>query len=171
MLSVFCIDVGSIVENSEVYLNQNKLYLIFGDIVENSKEYLNQNKIYIIGTYYGGCGYSKMKKRKIVEEIKKNLIRDYFYPENNIVTSTVNLKGKESDQKFKIDGLKINYTEFNIFVFYKNKKYLVGTSYRELKEYFYEFLAGTIGSKKKSLNPNFIQKINKIIKEIDKSVV
>lgn len=155
--------------------NSNFMLLILPIIIEfvisnkeSIEEELKQNKINIIGTYSGFCGFAAMKKKKIIEEIKRQLINNYFIDQNKIEVKTINVLSLSSQEKFKIKDLNINFTEFNIFIFYKNKKFLVGTSFRDLKEYYYEFLGGIIGADSKSFYDNFTQKINKIIEEIDK---
>jgi hypothetical protein len=99
---------------------------------------LNGMNIYIQATYYGGCGYSIMIKKKTLDTIKQYLIDNYKINEQNIKTEMLNLKTK-SNLKEDID--KFNETEFNIFLIFDNKRKLIGTSdSNNINGYYYKYL-------------------------------
>lgn len=132
----------------------------------NLEELINQNKINIIGTYFGGCGYSVVTKRKILEEIKNTLIQNYFMDESKLNIKTVDLKAS-MHESFSIPDLNFDKNEFNIFLFYKNKIILIGTSSINYNENYYDYLGGVIGTDKKAFLNNICQKIQKIIEQIE----
>ena len=145
--------------------------IIIMEVVQNSEEALeeqiNPSKITIIGTYAGGCGYGAMVKRKIIEEIKKALIEKFNFSENQIVAKAKNIKGTSSMDKYSIPGLDINFDEFNIFLFYKSERILLGTSARHLSDYYNDYLAGVIGASKAAFIDSVSKKISERVKEID----
>lgn len=125
----------------------------------------DQNKINLIGTFYGGCGSSIMAKKNILKEIKRKLIETYSYNDSDIEINLANLKSENTNQ-FDIENLNINFVEFNIYLFYKNKKLFLGTSSQELKDYYYDGLAGGFGYDKKAFMEDFCKKIDEEIKKI-----
>lgn len=150
--------------------------IITMEVVQNSEEALeeqiNPSKITILGTYAGGCGYGAMIKRKIIEEIKKDLIEKFNFTENQIIAKTRNIKGTTSSMdKYSIPGLDINFNEFNIFLFYKGERILLGTSARHLSDYYNDYLAGVIGASKATYIDSVTKKISERVKEIDLSDV
>jgi hypothetical protein len=141
------------------------------EVVLNSEEALeeelNLNKITIIGTYSGGCGYGAMIKRKILEDIKKDLIEKYAFNENQIIAKAKNIKESANLDNYSIPGLEINFDEFNIFLFYKSDRTLIGTSSRNLSDFFFDYLAGIIGASKSSFMEKVSKKISDRVQEID----
>lgn len=135
----------------------------------NNNENFDQEKYNIIGTYSIGSGFSVLAKKKIIDEIRKKLIDNYFYDGNDINNKLINLKIKGNLDFYKIENLNINTNEFNVYLIFKNKKILMGTSSHELKDFYYEYLAGEIGADKKNFFEKFVKKIDDEIKKIEKS--
>ena len=139
---------------------------IFLSIPVDNKEDLK--KLKLIGTYSGGCGHGAMAKKTLLLGVKKILMKEMFIDEDNIEIKMVDLKSDEDAIKqYNIQNLPINLFEFNIFLFYKNKTYLISTSDYANKEYYSELLAGGIGLNRMKNYKIISEKIVKIINKTD----
>lgn len=142
------------------------------DTIINTFENFDQSKINILGTYSGGCGNAYLAKKRILEETKSLLNKDYFIDSANINVFLVDLKTKNEQylNNLYLENTIFRHNEFNIFMFYKNKKFLIGSSYASNKDAYYEYLQGALGVSKSEFYNNFITKIYSIIEDIDKKI-
>ena len=138
----------------------------------NSNEIFNSTKINLVGTFNGGCGFSVIAKKKIMDEIKNNLVKIQKFNENEIEVKLVNFKVKSNHiEQFEIPNKKINFSEFNVFLFYKHQKILIGTSDYENKKVYFEYLKTTLGVSKNDFYENITAKISKKKDELDRNII
>lgn len=155
-----------------IFLIINSLYCTTIENESESLDSFDQSKINIVGTYSGGCGFAYMTKKKHLEEIKKYLTKNYFINKDKIKVSLVDLKNKPSEylEQFQIPNSPFNPYEFNIYLFYKNKKRFLGTSFHADKEHYYGVLQGEIGLNKTEFYNTFTAKIHNVVDEIEKEI-
>ncbi len=141
------------------------IYLLILPAVYLYKIKKMDTSIKLIGTFHGGCGFSMMTKKNILIDIKKKLVEVYSYNENDIEINLVNLKGKETIE-YEINNLDIDFYAFNIYLFFNNKKILIGTSKEELKEYYFKYLYGSLGQDKNEFLENIAKRIYEEINKL-----
>lgn len=128
------------------------------DAVENnsiSADPSNKVSIILQGTYYGGCGFSVMTKKTVVQDIKNYI--DLNYKDKNLdikiamknyEPSTYDNYGSSSNNNSTNSDTnteeKFNIFEFNIFVIKDDKRELVGTSDSSNKVHYFPYLVSVL---------------------------
>jgi len=119
------------------------------------------------GTYYGGCGYSYMIKKKIIESVKKYLEDNYKHHNLNITFTMKNYKIEsnevEVDINYDKDETSFNEYEFNIFLIFQRKRTLVATSDVQNPIAFFPHMQSSLDQPKEDFLKGITEKIIKIV--------